>query len=157
MSAIESLPELLKKKIKIFQQFEEITQQMYSLSPDTMLELVEQRGALLAEAAALDEEIREICSHNESIRPVINHQCDPTDLEGIEREIYEASLGVKAAANRIRENEEALRKHIELQKDAVLKRIENMNQGSYAVANQYYRSVQTGLNQPMGPSREKKV
>lgn len=157
MNGIEKLPELLKQKKELLLRFEAVTEQMYTLSPETLLDLVEERGRLLEKAGKLDEEIQEIGRYHPEVLPVLNNQRDLGGLEGLERQIYDASLAVKAVANRIRQNEDSLRQHIQLQKDAVLKRIENMNKSGYSVADKYYRSVQTGLNQPMSREREKKV
>ena len=75
--------------------------------------------------------------------------------EAVEKYIFEASMKVKAIANRVANGELIIKEHIEAERDGLREKIEEMNASSQSVAGSYMRSVKTGYPQSLLNKRPK--
>ncbi len=126
---------------------EAVTAEMlYQDSVEELENSMNRRQTLLNQLSAQDTQIREQCAGAEPLLRAINHQANRGELSQELGQIYDASLAVKAVASRVSQADAAIVEHIELQRDALKTRIEEVNSGGYAVAKHYYKAAQTGGN-----------
>ena len=154
---ILELKRLLERKYKLFLEVERITDEMNESHIDKITELLEIRGETLEKVIELNNQIKSIIAQDESLRSVINCDCEMNSLKGELKELFEESLRVRAIVNRIIKNEDDIRFKIESERESLLNRIETMNASSTSVADSYRRSVKTGLPQEFSNNKDKTI
>lgn len=149
---------LLNRKRELLSIFETVTASMLYEDDTQALEAsVAQRQEILDKAASLDRQIRQICQGNAELLQALNHQCDRGNLPEDLAALYDASLAVKAVANRIQSCDAGVIEHMEMAREKLKDKIEEINSGGYAVASKYYRAAQTGVLRSPLDERNKKI
>ena len=148
---------LLAQKKQLFLELEAVTADMPLYQVEELAECMEERGRLLKKIEQIDEELRTRFASDEPLHSALNNQCDREGLSPALRELYDASLGVKAVVNRIIKNESAITDHLEYEKQRITQKMEELNQSGGVVADKYYRSVQTAINRPLGQGKNEMI
>lgn len=141
----EKILSLLQEKQRIFLEIEKISEKMFSLEVDELIEAVGQRQELLDEVQNLDSEIRRCCDEQPDIRPLLNH----TQLANTQEEkmFYDLSLEIKATANRIMQGEEEREKYMKLKKQEIKEKIEKLNSTGQVTAKRYHQVIAAGIEE----------
>ena len=147
MNGFEEIRALLEEKKNVLSEIERVSDEMKYAKAEELIELFAQRGELLESAKAFGEKIDALAIGNEPLTAALKNSCEPTSLSAGLGEIYDVSLRIKAIANRVLREEEGVKEHIQLERDSLLQKIEDLNSGSASVAGSYLRSVQTGVPQ----------
>ncbi|MEG0036058.1 MAG: hypothetical protein RR743_05290 [Oscillospiraceae bacterium] len=142
--------ELLAEKKKILLEIEQLTDIMKDADMSRFEELLESRGELLERTVQANENIRMIAKNDELLKSVLNNTCDMSSLTDNMSEIYEVSMGCRAAVNRINKYDAQIRERIEAERDMYLGKIEALNSNSVSVAGSYRRAAETGFPQGSG-------
>lgn len=149
---------LLSRKKELLVVFETVTSGMlYEDRTEELEASIDQRQDILDKLMVMDRQIRQICAGDAALLQVLNHQCDRGGLRPELEELYDASLAVKAVANRIQSSDAAVVEHMELARESLKEKIEEINSGGYAVASKYYRAAQTGVARMVLDERNKKI
>lgn len=133
----------LQQKREWFLQIEEIVDNMLLMDVEELEAAVKQRGNLLEQIAQQDEVIREICQHDTQAREMLNHTRLPNDEE--ERQLYDASLNVKAVANQIIQAEPEVERYMKKKQQELLDKIQNLNISGQASARRYRQIISASL------------
>ena len=141
MSLIEDVIGCLQKKTKLLSEVEKITESMAVVPQEELLSCTEKRGKLVDEIKLLDDKLREFASMNNDIRSVLNNVCEKSDLTEELSKVYVEVLSVNAVLNRINSNDDVIKNRIEYEKEKILNKIQNFNQGGEAATQRYYKSV----------------
>lgn len=136
---------LLKEKKELLLQIERVTNIMKDAPAEELMDLFTERGELLERAQSLGTEIARYAEKNEEYKAALSSEASPNALSAEAKEIFEASLGVKAVANRVTREDEAVLDHIKSERNKLLDKIKELNSSGAAVAGSYRRSVQTGV------------
>lgn len=155
MTVDETLLGLLARKKECFLQVEAITEEMAVVGVEELSACMDRRARLLETVGGLDEEIRALAAGRPELLAALNHTVGRAGLPPSSARLYDASLSVKTVVNRIRKNEETVREHLELEKQRILSRMEELNRSGPAVAEQYRRSVQTGIQRQIGFGKDR--
>ena len=155
MEYLQEIAARVDEKRELFLRIEQVSERMREASADELAELFAERGELLEQVQALDENIKELAKGDESILAALANKSEPETLEGDQKKIFEASMKVKAIANRVANGELIIKEHIEAERDGLREKIEEMNVSSQSVAGSYMRSVKTGYPQSLLNKRPK--
>lgn len=147
--------QLLAEKQQLFSEIEKMTEDLCAQQVDELVQCMEKRGELLEQIKVIDCKIEKNCG--EELRPVLHHACARGDLSQDLVKYYDAALAIKAIANRIIKNEDGVRLHLESEKQRIAKKLEELNHSGFSVANQYHRSVETGVNQALWGGTDKMI
>lgn len=157
MSGETQILRLLSEKRDLFLEMEEVTSAMCFQQVEQIAESMDRRSRLVGRIDMLDATIRDLCAGRELVQACIHHTCDRDGLPQELGEVYDASMAVKAVVNRILRNDDAVKSHLEFEKQRVLQKVEEMNRSGTSVANQYYQSVKTAMPNPIGGLRDEKI
>ena len=157
MEYLQEIAARVDEKRELFLRIEQVSERMREASADELAELFAERGELLEQVQALDENIKELAKGDESILAALANKSEPETLEGDLKKIFEASMKVKAIANRVANGELIIKEHIEAERDGLREKIEEMNASSQSVAGSYMRSVKTGYPQSLLNKRPKTI
>ena len=151
------LRRLLKDKENCFALVEKITDDLCEAPVEQINALLKARGEALEKAVRIDEKLKTLIGDDAYLKSVLDCSCDISSLPDNLKPLFEASLQIRATANRIIRNQDVIRLKIENERDMLLKSIETMNRSSKSVAEHYKRSVETGLTQTLGSKKKKTV
>ena len=157
MNGCQEIILLLQKKKELLLEVEEISASMKIAPAEELMALFTDRGRLLEKAQDVETNIRALTNGNEQMRSALNNSCEPRTLDSELLRVYEESLRVKAVANRILREEEGIKDHITLERDGLLKKIQELNSSSGSVADSYRRCVQTGVPNNQFTEKSKKI
>lgn len=144
---------LLGQERELFLKIEVATEAMCVASAEEIEQCVNERQRYLDEIAALKIRLHELGdASGEAVVAALQNSCGRNALTGDLAALYDASMAVKAVANRIQQYDEEIREHVEMVKEEILKQIEKMNQSGNAVASRYQRSVELGIQRPASGS-----
>ena len=141
MSLIEDVIGCLQEKTRLLSEVEKITESMAVVPQEELLSCTEKRGKLVDEIKLLDDKLREFASMNNDIRSVLNNACEKSDLTEELSKVYVEVLSVNAVLNRINSNDDVIKNRIEYEREKILNKIQNFNQGGEAATQRYYKSV----------------
>ncbi len=147
----------LEQKRKLFAEMESITSAMTLYKVEELAQSMQKRSKIINAIDEIDLQLRAQAEQNELLRRALNNSCDRSPLDGDMARVYDASLAVKAIVNRIIQNEQSVKKHLDFEKSRVLEGIEKLTQSGLSVADRYHKSVQTGRNKVMGMERDKLI
>lgn len=157
MTDYTAVSALLAQKKQLFLELESVTADMSLYQVEELAECMEKRSRLLQQVEQADDELRLICSADEQLRQVLNNQCSREELSPTLAALYDASLSIKAVVNRMMKNDDAIKEHLEYEKQRITQKIEELNQSGAVVADKYYRSVQTAINRPLGSGKDRMI
>lgn len=149
--------EILNEKRKLFLEIERVTEPMYYGEADEIADCMEKRSTLIEKIILLDNEIKELCAGDEPLRDALNNKCNRQGLIESLAEVYDASTGVFAVINRIIGNQKAIEEHLLDEKARIEEKIKETESSGYSVANQYYQSIQTGVNRFASGENSRKI
>lgn len=127
---------LLKEKARLFKCFESVTEQMMTDSPediDRMIECVSKRESLKEQIDDLDMKVREAAGRSRVgsvIMKASKNQCNYSELQPGEREIFEAGQELFGIITRIRDMEPQIRKNMESMMSVLKERIKQNKNNS---------------------------
>lgn len=157
MAEQEDLVALLAEKKELFLACERATGEMSVCQVEELDVFSRRRQEAIDGAIALDVQIETLSAADEAIQAALHNSCDRRALTPRLGAIYDASLAVKAVANRILQNEDTVRGRIELEKERLLDKIQNINSSGSAVAVRYGKSVGLGVSRPVAMRQDKKA
>ena len=152
----EALARLEEKK-KLLLEIEEVSLRMREADADELMELFTRRGDLLQKAQEVVAELKGLSKNDEKLDEALKNEGSPETLDDDLRQVYSASLGAKAVANRVLKGEEDVKTHVQEQRDMLLEKIQGLNNSGQSVAASYRRSVQTGVPQSQFRHRGKTI
>ena len=146
MKDLDQMLDLLDQKKVFFLHYEKEMEAL-PLLPVEELEPCVQRGAILIKKIEeLDGKLSQLIQANGPLaRSAVNHDCDRGQLDPELARLYDASLSVKAVANRILKNDDMIRQRISYERDKAMESIKEINTRSASVAGRYRQSAQTVL------------
>lgn len=136
---------LLGQQLKLFLEIEAITDKIIIEEPEELPQLLKRRGELIEGAAAAKEQIDLIGEAEPRLLKVLRSDCDMSNLSHEDSRIYEASMRVRAAANRIGKRDAEVYTKIEQEKNSALEQLEALNSSMKSVAESYRRAAETGV------------
>lgn len=157
MSCETQILRLLSDKRDLFLEMEEVTSAMCLQQVEQIAESMDRRSRLIERIDLVDASLADLCAGRDWVRAAMQHTCDRDGLPQELGEVYDASMAVKAVVNRIVRNDDAVKAHLEFEKQRVLQKVEELNRSGTAVANQYYQSVKTAIPNPVGGLHDEKI
>jgi hypothetical protein len=157
MSLVEDVIGCLREKTRLLSEVEKITELMAVVPQEELLTCTEKRGKLVDEIKLIDDKLREFAGMNNEIRSVLNNFCVKSDLTGELSKVYVEVLSVNAVLNRINSNDDVIKNRIEYEKEKILNKIQNFNQGGEAATQRYYKSVHGTSFSTVNVSRNIKI
>lgn len=155
MSSFADIISLLEEKRNTLCEIESISNEMRNAPAESLAGLFEKRGELLETAREQGERIAALAEGNDALAAALKNAGEPNSLSPELSEIYDISLRIKSIANRVLREEDGVKEHIQMERDGLLKKIEELNSGSAAIAGNYRRVVQTGvLNAQLGQKQK---
>lgn len=155
--AEQQLVALLGQKRDKLLEIERVTDWMYSLEVEELEVCMEQRSALFADIDALDRSMAGLCGDDRELAEAL-HQGRPKEtFAPALQQVYDAALSVRAVGYRLLQNIEGVRLHLESEKQRIADKMEEINNSASSVADQYYRSVQTGTRRQFGTEFGRKI
>lgn len=134
--------QLLREKEQLLLELETLSEQMLGMHVDELADAVKKRQSLLLQVQERDNQLRLWCDDDAPMREAMNQTAVPQ--EETLRALYQASLSVKAVANRILQGEQAIERHMQAERTRLKKKIEKLNQGGASVAKMYRKSMEIG-------------
>ena len=151
MKDLERMLELLEQKRLHFLEYEKEMEDLPLLPVEEMEACVERGGVIIDKVKELDDRLNQLLQENGPLAlSAVNHDCDRGQLDGALGKLYDVSLGVKAVASRILENDGMIRQRIEYERDLAMEKIKEINTQASSVAGRYQRSTETGAR-PSAP------
>ncbi len=138
---------LLERKNEIFIELETLSNAIPVQTPEEMLTGAKLRSELLKESAQIDEEISFHCQNNRALRDALNNACPRENLSPELTILFDKSLQIKSVANRLANNADMIKGHLEGEKEKLLSDIKKLNTGGSAAANRYYKTSQLNPSQ----------
>lgn len=157
MTDYTAVSALLAQKKQLFLELESVTADMSLYQVNELAECMEKRSRLLQQVEQIDAELKLMCITDEELRQVLNNRCPREGLSPQLSALYDASLSIKAVVNRMMKNDDAIKEHLEYEKQRITQKIEELNQIGAVVAGKYYRSVQTGVPRPIGAGKDRMI
>lgn len=136
MEIEKDIIKLLEEKKILFGQFESVTEEMLTDSPDDIdlvVECVEERELLKEQIDELDKKIRQTAERSEDGALLIRaskNQCDYTELHPGQREVFETGQELFGVISRIKNMEPQIQKNMELMMSVLRERIKKNNSNS---------------------------
>jgi malic enzyme len=156
MQASSQILERMQREKQMLLQAEQITEEMQTAPGEELAALTARRGRFIEEASRLHEEERRLCAGDPLLLAAWSNAADPEKLSPGSRQIYDASLAVKAVANRIRRNSEPARRHLEQEQKILKDKLDELN-SSPAKAIEKYVHVLRGGTPGSYPGRDTKI
>ncbi len=157
MQQIHTIVQLLEKKKDLFLQFERESEQMCFCPVEEIEGHLQQLLRLQEEIEALDSELSEQYNTIPPAERAASNQDSPDAIAPELRPVYERAMEVRGVVNRILQNGPMLEERLTLERNALLKKLEENRQSSGSIAKKYYNSVHTGVNQPFFGQKVTKV
>lgn len=151
MSQTQPILDLLAQKKSLFLQFEQESEAMCFGSADEM-------DLHMCERLKLQQQIQDIDDQLAPLYQAVPEAAQAASLTGTRdafppeiAAVYDASMAVKGVVNRILLNEPTLLERVQLERSALLRKLEETRQSSSSVANGYYKTMSTGHRPFLGP------
>lgn len=144
MRNLEEILRLMELKRQLLRGIEDATQEMLVCREEELPEQVKTRQRFLDELVRQDEALRALCEKEPEGRAVLAAaQGKAEELSEELEEVFAAGQQQRAVLSRLRESETQAMRRLELEKERLLGKIKNTNQGSAAKAARFY-SAGTG-------------
>ena len=147
----------LREKTALLSEIEKITVSMAVVPQEELLACTEKRGELVDKIKIIDDKLREFAGMDNDVRNVLNNACEKDDLTPELSKIYIEVLAVNAVLNRINSNDDVIKNRIQYEKEKILNKIQNFNQGGEAATQRYYKSVHGTSFSTVNVSRNIKI
>lgn len=149
MNKSEILSLLEEEQVQL-SEVEKRTESILYASSDDFVELIADRGSHLSRAVLAENRLKELGAGDETLRDVLNGPADINALTPDQREIFEASLRVKAILCRIKRLEPQVITRMENERAEALSHIEELNHSSGTIAGSYKAAASTAItNRPL--------
>lgn len=136
---------LLREQLALFLEVEDISDKIILKEPEELPQLLELRGELIEKASTIKKKIDTLCEAEPLLLDVLRAVGDMSNLSDESSRVYEASMRVRAAVNRISKMDAEVYLKIEREKNAALEQLEALNSSMKSVAESYRRAAQTGV------------
>lgn len=136
---------LLASQHDDFVQAEKLTEQILYAPAEDFPNLIDQRGTFLEHAVLTENQLKQAGSGEERLRGVLDGSAEPGALSPELREIYEASLRVKAALCRIHRLEPQVVTRMENERAEALSHLEELNASGNSTAAAYSHALRTAV------------
>jgi len=145
MKNLEQMLDLLEQKRLFFLHYEREMEDLPLLPSEEMEACLERGANLIKRIEELDGRLGQLIQQEGPMaRSAVNHECDRSQLTPDLGRLYDASMSVKAVANRILRNDELIRQRIAFEREQALDKIKELNSRSDSVAGKYQKYTQTG-------------
>ncbi|MCL1848382.1 MAG: hypothetical protein FWF83_01740 [Clostridiales bacterium] len=145
MKDLDQMLELLEGKKAYFLHYEKEMESMPLLPAEELDACVQRGAAIIKKIEELDGKLNLLLQQNGAMAAsAVKHDCDRGQLPQELGMLYDASLGVKAVASRILQNDGMIRERIALERDKAMESIKEINQRASSVAGRYQRTTQAG-------------
>ena len=149
--------ELLAQKKALFLELESVSADMPLYQVEELAECMEKRGVIFRDAEQVDEELGMLSASDPELRLTLSNRCNRDGLSPALLAVYDASLGVKAVANRIQKSDGLIKEHLEYEKQRITQRMEELNHSSEKAADKYYRSIQIAVDRPLEAGKNRMI
>lgn len=145
MKDLEQMLDLMEQKRVYFLHYEKEMEDLPLLPAEEMEACLERGANLIKRIEELDGRLSRLIQQEGPLaRSAANHECDRDQLTPELGKLYDASLNVKAVANRILRNDGLIRQRIAYEREQALEKIKEINSRSDSVAGKYQRYTRTG-------------
>ncbi|MCL1804916.1 MAG: hypothetical protein FWG28_02775 [Clostridiales bacterium] len=145
MRELEQMLDLLEQKRVYFLHYEREMEELPLLPTEEMEDCLERGASLIKKIEELDGRLNRLVQQEGPMAlSAVNHECDRGQLSPDLGKLFDASMGVKAVANRILQNDGLIRQRIAYEREQALEKIKEINNRSDSVAGKYQRYTQTG-------------
>ncbi len=151
MSQTQPIVDLLYQKKSLFLQFEQESEAMCFCPVDEIDLHMCERLKLQQKIQEIDEQLVPLYETVPGAAQAVAHASDRDTFSPDLAEVYDASLSIKGVLNRILLNEPTLMERVQLERSALLQKLEESRQSSSSVAQGYYKSMSTGHRPFLGP------
>lgn len=141
----EEILSLLAEELVQLSQVEKLTEEVLYAPSDDFPDIITERGNFLNKAVLAENRLKKITAGNDTLRGVLSGQADLSKLTPEMRNVFEASLRVKATLCRIKRLEPPVITRMENERAEALSHIEELNHSSGAIAGNYKAAVRTAM------------
>ena len=143
MSIYDSIEALLQEKKTAFLAYEQATDGLIMSNADTAPAFMQRRQELMDQISEIDDRIAALCfdaDDGKLIALAVKNKCDRAQLPKEICPLFDLAQQIFAVINRIRQMEPQALDRMIIEKEALLAKIKDTNQGVGAKASRYYNS-----------------
>lgn len=154
MKEQQKLMELLAREEELLQEAQMLTEEMETAPVEELPSLMKRRGRFLEEAHSLHAQAKRLCG--ERMQAVVDHRVNRGGLTPDEGAAYDASLRVKAAVNRIRNNSALILERMQAERDRMKNRLDELDSDSTRTMKRYAHVIR-GSRSAGEPQQKKRM
>lgn len=144
MTTKEQVLELLKEKQNHFLEFFRITEKMCFCPIEELIDLMEQRLKLQTKIDAINQELEKLYLHAPDLEQAVKQPLETPNQKDETEQIRDLSLSVRGIISQIQEYGPTLQERVELEKEGLMKKIQELNKSSATIADKYYNTIRSG-------------